>query len=88
MDNKKCKKRVYQGWHDYPCSRKAIKDGYCKQHHPDSVKARQEKSDKRYREEGYRRAKMYAFSFVEEATEEDLKKLLKTINKKLAVTVA
>jgi len=37
-------------WTDYPerrCSRKAKLDGYCKQHHPASVKKRQEDSERR-----------------------------------------
>ena len=38
------------GWNHYPCSRKAWKDGFCKQHHPDSVKAREVASEKRYLE--------------------------------------
>jgi hypothetical protein len=35
------------GWHNVPCSRWAVKDGYCKQHHPDAVAARREASRKR-----------------------------------------
>jgi hypothetical protein len=31
---------IYQGGHMRQCSRKAVKDGYCKQHHPDEVKKR------------------------------------------------
>ena len=27
------------------CSRKAVKDGYCRQHHPDAVKARKDKRE-------------------------------------------
>lgn len=50
--NGKCKENVsdHTGFYFYPCSRKAWKDGYCKQHHPESVKARQEKSETLYRE--------------------------------------
>ena len=28
------------GWGTYRCSRKAVRDGFCTQHHPDEVKAR------------------------------------------------
>jgi len=35
-----CKEQMFKDWHFHQCSRKAVKDGYCKQHHPDSVKAR------------------------------------------------
>lgn len=49
--SERCAERVADGWHFRHCSRKAIKDGYCKQHHPDSVKARQDKADARYEEQ-------------------------------------
>jgi hypothetical protein len=46
--SKQCKERVYGDWgRSHQCSRKAVKDGYCKQHHPDTVKARREKSEAR-----------------------------------------
>lgn len=35
----------------YQCTRNASKDGYCGQHHPDAVKARQEASNKKWEEE-------------------------------------
>lgn len=37
-------------FHRHQCNRRAVKDGYCKQHHPDSVKKRQEESEERYHE--------------------------------------
>lgn len=42
----RCKTTVPDGtgWHRYQCSRKDWKDGYCKQHHPDIVKARRQAS--------------------------------------------
>lgn len=48
-----CKKTIYTGtWaRSSQCSRKAVADGYCKQHHPDSVKARREKSAARWEEQ-------------------------------------
>lgn len=50
--NERCQARVYpphtfQGTY---CSRKAWKDGWCKQHHPDSVRKRREEADKQYAE--------------------------------------
>jgi lipopolysaccharide biosynthesis glycosyltransferase len=47
-----CQKRVYHGRFllSSQCSRKPWKDGWCKQHHPDSVVARIEAADKRYEE--------------------------------------
>ena len=49
-DPTRCKERVYGigVWHDYQCNRKAWKDGYCKQHHPDTVAERRRKSDEKY----------------------------------------
>lgn len=45
----KCKKTVYRnrGLIDYQCNRKAIKDGYCWQHHPNFVKEQERKAEKR-----------------------------------------
>jgi hypothetical protein len=49
----RCKKNIVataMGFHYQRCSRAAIRDGYCWQHHPDAVKERQDESDRRYRE--------------------------------------
>lgn len=48
----KCKKKVWtgprpQGLTNHQCTRKAIKDGYCKIHHPDEIKKRAEKRAKK-----------------------------------------
>lgn len=48
----KCKKTVWtgnrpQGLTSHQCTRKAVKDGYCKIHHPDEVKKREDKRGKR-----------------------------------------
>ena len=47
-----CKKSVASmgGWDWHQCPRRIWRDGFCKQHHPDSVKARREKSDQHYEE--------------------------------------
>jgi len=45
-----CKKQIFGDWKHYPCSRKAVIDGYCKQHHPDNVKKRREDSDNKWKE--------------------------------------
>ena len=45
-----CKESIMTGFHSHQCSRRDWKDGYCKQHHPDSVRARQEKSMRKYEE--------------------------------------
>ena len=53
--SERCKETVYPNerygaFHGHQCTRKAVKDGYCKIHHPDSVRKRQEISAKRYNE--------------------------------------
>lgn len=46
MDPARCRERVagLGGWHFHQCSRKVWKDGYCRQHHPDTVAERNRKS--------------------------------------------
>lgn len=52
MNINKCKERIGDrtGFHFYQCTRNIWKDGYCKTHHPETVKERQEKSAKRWEE--------------------------------------
>jgi hypothetical protein len=50
-----CKEKVFRsngGWFSIaqPCSRKAWKDGYCKQHHPDTVAERDKAYHERYQQ--------------------------------------
>lgn len=50
--DKKCKKKVWTGnrhtgLSSHQCTRKAIRDGYCKQHHPDEEKIRERKREQR-----------------------------------------
>lgn len=47
----KCKKNVYDGWKIRPCSRTARFDGFCRQHHPDSIAKRHHECDARQRKE-------------------------------------
>ena len=51
----KCKKQVpgarRRGYfHMHQCSRRAVKDGLCKQHHPDAKKEREARAQKKYEE--------------------------------------
>ena len=50
LDVGQCKQSVGDrgGWHWHTCRRKAVKDGYCKQHHPDRRLARQKANDEKY----------------------------------------
>lgn len=47
-----CKEKVFDsgGWHRHPCSRRATKDGYCWQHHPDYIKEQNRIQQERYEE--------------------------------------
>jgi hypothetical protein len=51
-DSANCKENVWHAsgnWgHSSQCSRKAKRDGYCTQHHPDSVKIRRAGSQAKY----------------------------------------
>ena len=43
-----CRGQVWKGFHSQSCARKAVKDGYCKQHHPDVVAVREAKADAQF----------------------------------------
>ena len=47
----RCKQMMFHGWHPQQCSRIAREDGFCKQHHPETVKVRHQKSATRWEEE-------------------------------------
>ena len=40
-----CLADVWNNWQHYPCRNKAKKDGFCMTHHPDKLKARQDKAE-------------------------------------------
>lgn len=46
--SEKCKEKVWGDWKPRQCSRNAVKDGYCKQHHPDTVAERNRKVKERW----------------------------------------
>ena len=47
----KCKRVIHGDWGRWhQCRNSAKREGYCGMHHPDAVKARQEKSTKLYEE--------------------------------------
>jgi len=82
IDKKYCRKDVQDssGWRWHQCSRKAVKDGYCKQHHPDTYAVRRNKSAEKYEaEEKLRKAPFERIKELEgllEATECKLKLIL------------
>lgn len=48
MDKEQCKEMIWKDFHNYQCSRKPWRDGYCKQHHPDTVEQRKAESMERW----------------------------------------
>ncbi len=56
---KKCKEQVMRGWHLGQCSRNPVRDGYCKQHHPDSVAAREKLQTDKFEQKQKRRHALY-----------------------------
>jgi len=64
----KCKKNVLVSgtYRSSQCSRNAVKDGYCKQHHPDSVKLRREKSEKLHAKKLEKSPLRMAFKTIEQ----------------------
>jgi len=45
MNKNKCRAILWRNWHSVRCTRKAWKDGYCEQHHPDTKAERQRKNE-------------------------------------------
>lgn len=57
-----CSKKVSRrgSWHVGRCTRRAVRDGFCKVHHPESVKARQDAALDRYKKESEERYRRWA----------------------------
>jgi len=54
-DPNRCKASIsgegkYGSFHAHQCSRKPWKDGWCKQHHPDTEAARRKQNEERYQQ--------------------------------------
>jgi hypothetical protein len=47
-DAPKCKAKVWDTRHSYPCARDAKRDGYCTIHHPETIAKRRAKSQSRW----------------------------------------
>ena len=79
----KCKAKVFDGfrWGGRGCSRNAVNDGFCKQHHPDTQKERNKKSQEKYEE----KVKQSASYKLKIATEENAK--LREQNAKLVAAL-
>ena len=44
----KCSERVMHGYHSSQCSRNEWKDGYCKQHHPDTIEEKRRIAEEKW----------------------------------------
>ena len=75
MSEVMCKEQVWhqsgQWGRQHRCTRKAWKDGYCKQHHPDSVKERNKKSIEKYRKQQEYRLEHSPQALIEKANKEN-----------------
>ena len=57
---KKCAGKVWDGWQNTSCRRKASIDNFCGIHHPDKVKAREDKRNARWEQESKARRELWA----------------------------
>ena len=80
----RCCERISGEWRSYRCSRNAVKDGYCKQHHPDEIKKRKIKSEIDYMEKERRRYRISAEVYINRfASKQELIAFATTIEMKL-----
>jgi hypothetical protein len=87
MDTTRCKARVYESgswgsFHPHQCNHKLWKDGYCKTHHPETVKIRQVAKEKRWEEEDEKRRANNPLLLLQKANQqiEELERQLKSSN--------
>ncbi len=80
----RCSQKVYPNelwgsFYPHQCHRKVWKDGFCKIHHPDSVKIREEKSRKRWEEKQKKDPLIIALKKISQLEKENktLKKQIK-----------
>jgi hypothetical protein len=63
----RCKHKRMKNWIEVRCSRFAVKDGYCKQHHPDAKEARRQALADRIAEESRAANKRRSIEFAQMA---------------------
>ena len=78
--SEQCKEKIFHTWSSRNCSRKAVTDGYCKQHHPDSVKAARLKSEEKWARERENTPLAVARRTIE-SQERDIAELVAMLNK-------
>lgn len=71
MIKERCKEMIFGDFHHRQCSRNAWKDGYCKQHHPDSIKEQIRKSEKRWAAEAEIKRQNSPWTKLKEALKEN-----------------
>ncbi len=72
MEKEKCSERVWIGYHEQPCSRYAVRDGYCKQHHPDEVAKRNKISDEKWKAKMYNKPMSVAMRKIKALEKENM----------------
>ena len=73
LDRARCRYAVYEErGHRHQCFRKPWKDTWCKQHHPDTVKAREQASERRWKAKFKAEATYRVLSGLGEATTKQL----------------
>ncbi len=71
--DERCKAIPYRGeiFNNTPCLRRAVENGYCRQHNPDAVTARQKKRErewsKKWREQEKQRTRQYEIDAIKTA---------------------
>lgn len=73
---KRCKEKVFHSWQfgGSQCSRKSVKDGYCKQHHPDAIKKREKKSEETSKKNRRMRGSWYIGDLLDKDILDEAKK--------------
>lgn len=83
----RCKESIFRDWHNYQCQRKAWKDGYCKQHHPDEVKkkakARSDALNAKWENQKRQRQKSNMVMVIDLTAEHGFKEVSEYFRKKL-----
>lgn len=84
---KLCKHKIRVGnWgQKRPCHNKAVQDDFCKIHHPDSARQRQERRMNRLAAQHYQAMRRDAYKFISRATIADLVEMRIMINIRQAV---
>jgi len=67
VDPERCKASVPGKNRDHQCQHKRLKDGWCKQHHPDAIADRRAEQSQRWNEQAAERARRRLIPGLDEA---------------------